>query len=39
MFGEDAAKLRHMLELTHPIENGIVKHWEDCEKVWEYGFE
>ena len=37
--GNDAAKLRHILELSHPIHNGIVKNWPDMELVWRHGFE
>ncbi len=27
-----------MLELKYPIEEGIVKNWEDMEKLWNYAF-
>ena len=37
--GLEAAKLRHVLELSHPIKNGIVTNWKDMELVWRYGFE
>ena len=39
MIGNEATPLRHMLELSHPIEEGIVKDWDDVEKVWRYGFD
>ena len=38
MLGEEAAKLRSVLELSHPLENGIVKDWDMMIKLWEYGF-
>ena len=50
MVGDEAAPLRSMLELNHPIEEGIkislkwlinqgiVKDWDDMERIWEYGF-
>jgi len=39
MIGNDAAPLRHMLELSHPVEQGIVKNWDDLELIWKYGFD
>lgn len=38
MFGDEAARYRAMLEISHPIEIGIVKDWEGMEKMWRYGF-
>lgn len=38
MIGEEASQLRHMLELSYPMENGIVKNWEDMQNIWEYTF-
>lgn len=37
MLGEEAAKNRVLLELSHPIENGVVKDWDMMLKLWEYG--
>ena len=28
-----------MLNITYPIENGIVNKWEDLEKIWDHCFE
>jgi actin-related protein len=39
MIGDEAAKARRLLELSHPLEEGIVKNWEDMELIWKYGFE
>lgn len=36
--GDEAQKMRGVLKLNYPIESGIVKDWEDMEKVWEYCF-
>ena len=36
--GEDVAKLRQMLEVTYPMENGIVRNWEDMERLWDHTF-
>jgi actin len=30
--------MRGVLKLSYPIESGIVKNWDDMEKVWEYCF-
>jgi actin-related protein len=36
--GDEAQKMRGVLKLNYPIESGIVKDWDDMEKVWEYCF-
>ena len=36
--GYEALQLRGVLNLTSPIESGIVVNWDDMEKVWEYCF-
>lgn len=38
MVGDEASKLRMMLQITYPLENGIVRNWEDIEYVWDYTF-
>lgn len=38
MVGDEAAKLRTMLQITYPLDNGIVRNWEDMEHVWDYTF-
>jgi len=38
MVGDEAAAVRHSLDCSYPIENGIVKSWEDMEHVWNYTF-
>jgi actin-related protein 2 len=38
MVGDEAAKLRNMLQVTYPIDNGIVRNWEDMQYVWDYTF-
>ncbi len=37
MVGEEAAKLRSVLELSHPLDNGIVKDWDMMIRLWEHG--
>merc|ERR1711997_1114232 len=38
MVGDDASKLRSMLECKYPMENGMVRSWEDMRHVWDYTF-
>jgi actin-related protein 2 len=38
MVGDEASKLRAMLEVNYPMENGMVKNWEDMCHVWDYTF-
>lgn len=36
MIGDDASTLRSQLEVKYPIENGIVRHWDDMHHLWEH---
>jgi len=36
--GEEAAALRRALEISYPLENGIIRNWEDMGHVWSYLF-
>eukprot|EP00045_Choanoeca_perplexa_P002749 m.26294 g.26294 ORF g.26294 m.26294 type:complete len:394 (+) comp11683_c0_seq1:89-1270(+) len=38
MVGEEASKLRSMLEVNYPMDNGIVRSWEDMHHVWHHTF-
>ncbi|XP_022644168.1 actin-related protein 2-like [Varroa jacobsoni] len=38
MIGDEASKLRSMLEVNYPMENGMVRNWEDMMHVWDYTF-
>lgn len=38
MVGEEASKLRSLLEISYPMENGIVRNWDDMCHVWDYTF-
>lgn len=38
MIGDEASKLRSYLELSYPMENGIVRNWEDMNHIWDYTF-
>lgn len=36
--GDEAQVKRGVLSLKYPIENGIVKNWDDMEKIWHHTF-
>lgn len=36
--GDEAQKMRGVLNLKYPIESGIVNDWDQMQKVWEYCF-
>ena len=38
MLGQEASDLRSMLEVNYPMDNGIVRNWDDMILVWEYTF-
>lgn len=38
MLGDEASQLRQMLEVTYPMENGIVRSWEDMIHLYDYTF-
>lgn len=39
MFGQEAAEMRNFLQVTQPMEHGIVKNWEDMKLLWDYTFD
>ncbi|KAI9092697.1 actin family [Phlyctochytrium arcticum] len=39
MVGDEAAKLRSMLQISYPMENGIVRNWDDMLHLWNYTFD
>jgi len=38
MCGDEAAAVRSNLDIQYPVENGIVRNWDDMEKLWDYTF-
>uniref|UniRef100_A0A8C2I4P8 Zgc:101810 n=1 Tax=Cyprinus carpio TaxID=7962 RepID=A0A8C2I4P8_CYPCA len=38
MVGEEASECRSMLEVSYPMENGIVRRWEDMLHLWDHTF-
>lgn len=37
MVGDEVIPVRSMLEITHPIAEGIIKDVDDMETLWRYG--
>ncbi|KAH8860697.1 Actin-related protein 2-A [Schistosoma japonicum] len=38
MIGDEASELRQMLEISYPLENGIVRNWDDMIHLYDYIF-
>lgn len=38
MIGDEAAAVRNMLQMSYPMENGIVRNWDDMLHLWNYTF-
>ncbi|KAI7741923.1 hypothetical protein M8C21_024302 [Ambrosia artemisiifolia] len=36
--GETCLKLRHQLDISYPVNNGIVQKWDDMGHVWDHAF-
>ena len=34
--GDEAQKRREMMQLTRPIIRGVIEHWDEMEKLWDY---
>ncbi|ORX40682.1 actin family [Kockovaella imperatae] len=39
MIGDEAAENRSFLQMTQPMEHGVVKNWEDMKHLWDYTFD
>jgi actin-related protein 2 len=39
MVGDEAAANRNYLQVTQPMEHGIVRNWEDMRHLWDYTFD
>ncbi len=39
MIGDEANAVRSALQITYPVDNGIVTNWEDMERLWNYTFQ
>lgn len=38
MIGSEASENRALLDISYPMENGIIRNWDDMTKLWEYTF-
>ena len=38
MIGAEASESRALLDISYPMENGIIRNWDDMTKLWEYTF-
>lgn len=38
MIGDEASRARSYLQVSYPMENGIIKNWADMEHLWDYAF-
>jgi len=36
--GEECARLRSLLDVNYPVENGIIRNWDDMNAVWDHTF-
>ena len=37
--GDEAAENRNYLQVSQPMEHGIIRNWEDMKHLWDYTFE
>ncbi|XP_073278780.1 actin-related protein 2 isoform X2 [Primulina huaijiensis] len=38
LVGDACLKWRHQLDVSYPVNNGIVQNWDDMEHVWDHAF-
>ncbi|CAK9297370.1 unnamed protein product [Gordionus sp. m RMFG-2023] len=38
MVGDEASEARQFLEISYPMENGIVQNWNEMSQIWDYTF-
>lgn len=38
MCGDEASAVRSLLQISYPMENGIIRNWEDMGHLWDYSF-
>lgn len=38
MIGDEAEEYRNYLQITQPLEHGIIKNWEDMHHIWDFTF-
>ena len=37
--GDECIESLRALNITYPIENGVIQHWDDMEEIWKYTFQ
>jgi actin-related protein 2 len=38
MVGDEAQKCRNALQISYPLDNGIIRNWDEIQFVWDYTF-
>lgn len=38
MVGDEASEFRNLLQITQPMEHGIIRNWGDMKLLWDYTF-
>lgn len=38
MYGDEVLQYRAYLDVSHPMENGVIQNWDDMELLWEHTF-
>ncbi|KAJ3223591.1 Actin- protein 2 [Clydaea vesicula] len=38
IIGDEASQLRSQLQMSYPVENGVIKNWEEMCLLWDYTF-
>lgn len=38
MCGDEASAVRSLLQVSYPMENGIIRNWDDMTHLWDYSF-
>ena len=39
LVGDECIESIRALNITYPIENGVIQHWDDMEEIWKYTFQ
>lgn len=39
MYGDEVLKYRDFLDVSYPMENGIIQNWDDMELLWQHTFQ
>lgn len=36
--GNECSAKKNMLNINHPVQNGLIENWDDMEKIWSHCF-